>query len=189
MYTVSELCLCQCRYNKCNVYQCQVYKYIQSNNQNKTCQKSIKNEDTTNTCNLSKPRIDRWLHHHRALEVMAPWIRNEQFKQATWQHGNGNKKHMVTVLFWGKTHTHSQGNWGGTYRNHLWGTNKSFSGKKKWWLKYPVENPCLSRLRCTEDSLHKKCTGGPCLSKTHKPLLSTREQTRNIILHKCLDVC
>ena len=104
MYTVSELCLCQCIYI-CNVYQCQVYKYIQSNNQNKTCQKSIKNEDTTNTCNLSKPRIDRWLHHHRALEVMAPWIRNEQFKQATWQHGNGNKKHMVTVLFWGKTHT------------------------------------------------------------------------------------
>ena len=117
------------------MYKCQVYKYIQSNNQNKTCQKSIKNEDTTNTCNLSKPRIDRWLHHHRALEVMAPWIRNEQFKQATWQHGNGNKKHMVTMLFWGKKHTYSQGNWGGTYRNYLWGTNKSFSGTEMFGKK------------------------------------------------------
>lgn len=84
-------------------------------------------------------------------------------------------KNIWWPCYFGEKHTHSQGNWGGTYRNHLWGTNKSFSGtemfgkKNIWWLKYPVENPCLSRLRCTGDPLHKKCTGGPCLSKTHKP--------------------
>ena len=136
MYTVAELCLCQCIYIYiCNVYQCQVYKYIQSNNQNKTCQKSIKNEDTTNTCNLSKPRIDRWLHHHRALEVMAPWIRNEQFKQATWQHGNGNKKHMVTVLFWGKTHTHIPKRIGGERAEIICGER----------INHLVEQKCLEK--------------------------------------------
>ena len=79
---MSELYILYCKYvyiyvNKKYIY---IHIYIYYIYISMSCLQIIASK---NKLKESRPRIDRWLHHHRALEVMVPWEipRLEQFKQ------------------------------------------------------------------------------------------------------------